>query len=129
MTLINWSTQYSVEVSEMDAEHQKLIGMINDLHDAMKTGQGKVAMSKILGELDDYTKTHFAHEEKLMEEVKYTGLVEQQMQHQKFISKIAEYKTKLESENIMTLEVMNFLKDWLVNHITVIDKKYSTYLK
>ena len=40
MALIQWNDSLKVGVAEIDKQHQKLVDMINDLHDAMRQGQG-----------------------------------------------------------------------------------------
>ena len=63
MALIAWNDSYSVKVKQMDEQHKKLVEMINQLHDAMKVGQGKQVVGDVLNALVSYTKTHFASEE------------------------------------------------------------------
>ena len=65
MALMVWDNSFSVNVKEIDAQHQKLIALINDLHDAMKTGKAKDVLGKILSDLTDYTVYHFGNEERL----------------------------------------------------------------
>jgi hemerythrin-like metal-binding protein len=123
--LINWSNSYSVGVSQMDKEHQRLIDIINNLYAAMRAGRSKDVIGTILDELVDYTRTHFAHEEKLMREANYTGFDGQKQAHEALIAQVAEVQKKYRAGTALGQEVMNFLKDWLVNHIQGSDKKYG----
>ena len=68
MATITWSDNLSVNIKEIDTEHKKLINMINELHSAMGSGKGREAMERSLPGLVDYTKTHFAYEEKLFQQ-------------------------------------------------------------
>ena len=63
MPLFVWNDSYSVKVAELDNQHKKLIGLINQLYDAMKEGKGKDVLEVIFTELIEYTKNHFSAEE------------------------------------------------------------------
>ena len=129
MPLITWNENYSVAVKSMDEQHKKLFGLINQLHDAMAEGKAKSIIGLVLDELLNYTKTHFTAEEKVLEKVGYPGLPEQKKEHAVFINKIGEFKQKNQSGSLtVSIEVSQFLKDWLLNHILVVDKKYGSYL-
>ncbi len=123
--LINWNKSYSVGVSQMDKEHQRLIDIINNLYASMRAGRGKDAIGTILDELIDYTKTHFAHEERLMQESGYAGFDEQKRSHEALIAQVVEIQKKYRAGTALGQEVMNFLKNWLVNHIQGLDKQYG----
>ncbi|MBT0665913.1 bacteriohemerythrin [Geobacter pelophilus] len=126
--LINWSNSYSVKVSKMDSEHQRLIDMINNLYIAMREGRGKDAIGSILDELIEYTKTHFAHEEKLMKESGYPGYEDQKRAHESLINKVVEIHARFKAGNALSQEIMTFLKDWLINHIQGMDKRYGPHM-
>ena len=129
MALITWSDNLSVNIKEIDAEHKKLIDMINELHSAMGSGKGREAMGTILTGLVDYTKTHFAYEEKLFQQHAYPGYLAHKGQHDALTKQVVEVMTKFKSgQSVVTVEVMNFLKDWLSNHIQTTDKKYGPFL-
>ena len=123
--LINWSRSYSVGVTQMDSEHQRLIDIINNLYSAMRSGRSKDAIGSILDELVDYTKTHFSHEERLMKESGYVGFDEQKRAHEALISQVVEIQGKYRAGTALGQEVMSFLKNWLVNHIQGLDKRYG----
>lgn len=130
MSLIQWNNSLSVGIPSMDAQHQKLITIINRLHDAMREGKGKDIIAPVLSELHSYTVTHFTAEEKLMEQCKYEGLSLQKQQHSQFINQIKKYQSDFEKGSLsLPLSVSNFLKDWLINHIQGMDKKYETVMK
>ena len=130
MPLIQWSNELSVEVTKFDMQHKKLIALINDLHDAMKAGKGNQILKKTLDELTQYTETHFADEEALMKQHNYPGYSIQKIQHDKFVQELKQLQQKLNTNSTtVTLEVMNFLKSWLTNHIQKTDKGYSTFFK
>ncbi len=130
MAFCVWDKSFATNVKEFDAQHQKLFAMANELHDAMKTGRGANVVERLLTNLERYTVTHFTAEEKAMTEVNYPGLVQHKEQHKAFVAKIAEFKTQMtEGKLTLTMNVMNFLKDWLVDHIQKTDMKYTPYLQ
>lgn len=128
MALIIWNEQLSVNVKEMNQHHEKLVNLINDLHDAMRVGKSKEILSDILAKLLDYTRFHFTAEEDFMQKYGYPGLDQQKAQHQHFIKKIQDFQSDLnEGKLMLSMEIMNFLKDWLVKHIEAEDKKYGPF--
>jgi hemerythrin len=128
MALIDWSNDLSVNIKEIDAQHKKLIELINTLHEAMRIGQGKTALEKILADLITYTKTHFAYEEMLMTKHGFAAMAEHKKEHDQLTSKVADLQAQYQSGAIvMSVEVLQFLKQWLGVHIKGTDKKYSAY--
>jgi methyl-accepting chemotaxis protein/hemerythrin len=123
--LINWSTSFSVNVPSMDREHQRLVEIINELYGAMRKGHGKDAIGSILDGLVDYTRTHFANEERLMKEAGFSGYEEQKRAHAALITQVQEIHGKFKSGTALSQEVLSFLKNWLVNHIQGMDKQYG----
>lgn len=129
MPIITWSDNLSVNVSEMDRQHRKLIDMINELFDAMSSGKGRDVIGKVLDGLTEYTKTHFASEERMMQLHNYPELSTQQSEHAKLTQQVIDLQAKFKGGSFtITLETMSFLKDWLQNHILQNDKKYGPYL-
>ena len=128
MAILTWDESYSVNVRELDQQHKKLFDMLNKLLEAMKEGKGKEVVGSILRDMESYTILHFRAEEKYMKQYEYPGYEEQKNQHEKYVAKIASFKEDLKSGKItLTMEVMQFLRDWLSNHIQKIDKRYSTF--
>jgi hemerythrin len=126
MAFYEWQDSFSVGVKEMDDQHKKLIAILNHLHDAMKAGKAAKEIGLIIDEMVDYTKFHFGAEEKLMTEKNYIGLASQKGEHSSFIKKAQEFQNEINSGKMnVSLEVLNFLKEWLTHHILVIDMKYS----
>ena len=129
MALFSWTPGYSVNVTQMDDEHKKLFALISQLHEAMGAGKGKDVVGPILGELGNYAQTHFAHEESIMQSNNYPGYAKQKAAHDAFIAKVKEMQAQQKAGQLMmSMQVMNFLKDWLVNHIMGMDKNYGPYL-
>ncbi len=130
MPLITWNDKISVNIAEFDNQHKKLIVIINELNDAMCQGKGKEMMEKILANLIDYTKTHFGAEERLMKTHGYTEYAQHKKEHDDLAGKVLDMQQKYrEGKVTISLEVMNFLKNWLTTHIQGTDKKYTQFFK
>ena len=128
MSLITWNDRLSVKVAEIDQQHKKLITMINELNDAMKVGKGKDALGAIVNNLIVYTMTHFKTEEKYFAQFGYPDTDQHKKEHEAFVKKVSDFKDGFENRKIsLTIEVMDFLSDWLKNHIMGTDKKYSQF--
>jgi len=129
MALINWSDDFSVKIKEFDDEHKKLVEMINELYDNMKVGKGKEILEEILNRLVKYTVQHFAHEEKLMNQYNYPEAKLHKAAHDNLVKQVNELKHSLDSgKTVLTINVLEFLKEWLNAHIMGTDKKYTNFL-
>ncbi|WP_029458631.1 bacteriohemerythrin [Solidesulfovibrio alcoholivorans] len=126
--ILQWDQSLAVNIGDIDEQHQKLVQMICDLHEAMRTGKGKGQVESILRELEEYAVEHFGFEEKLMEKHKYPGYLNHRKEHEKFVDQVIAFGNDFRANRAaLTTEVMNFLKNWLVGHIKGTDKKYSSF--
>lgn len=57
-----WSAKYSVNNAQIDAEHQRLIELANDLATFAASGKKLPRIKGAIIALYDYVKTHFQHE-------------------------------------------------------------------
>ncbi|MFN3412094.1 MAG: bacteriohemerythrin [Exilispira sp.] len=128
MALVEWKEDYSVSVSIFDDQHKKLFEIINNLHEAMKKGASNVVIPGILDELYNYTQKHFTNEEELFTKYNYPEIEYQKNAHMTFLNKISEFKNDFESGKLgLSIEIISFLNDWLINHIKGADKKYGKF--
>ena len=129
MALVTWQSHYSVNIKEIDKQHQQLVNIMNDLHDGMKQGKGKEVLSNVLDELINYTAFHFKSEEALFDKYSYPETSVHKRQHADLVQQVLEFKENFNSgKKILTMEVMDFLKEWLTNHIARSDKNYTAFL-
>jgi hemerythrin len=130
MALISWNDTFAVNIKKIDDQHKSLIDLVNQLHDAMKAGKGSTALGPILSDLINYTSFHFSTEEAYFQQYAYPDKASHKKEHDDLTQKAKSLQAShKEGKLTVTIEVMNFLKDWLSNHILTSDKKYSPYLR
>ena len=127
---IEWSDKISVGIQEIDEQHKQLVELINRLYDAMTGGEDKVkATQEIMAELMQYTVVHFAVEECLFRIFEYPDYEDHCTHHEELRNQVFEINLKVQSgEQLVTPELLFFLRKWITNHIMVEDKKYSPFL-
>jgi hemerythrin len=129
MAIIPWKEEYSVHIAKIDEQHKKLIGFINQLYDAMQNGNSEEAVAEILEGLTVYTVNHFRIEEQLMFSHGYSDYQLHKKQHEKLLEQVKSFKNTFTDENpIISIELAEFLKKWLISHIAASDKIMGNYL-
>lgn len=129
MALIMWDEKLKTNVKECDEQHKKLIALVNELHDGMKAGKGKDVIGKVLNELLNYTNYHFKTEEAYMQKYNFPEFLKHKREHEDLTRQAKELKERFDrGEVAITVNVMNFLKEWLQSHILSTDKKYGPFL-
>ncbi len=133
MAVIEWdSNKFSVNVKLFDSHHLKLVEIINKLHDANSFNYTQEIIFEIIDELIDYTVFHFSTEEKALEKHGYSDITNHKKFHRGFVEIIGKFKQKIEKGDAVlwtSIEMISYLRDWLLTHILVEDKKYSNLLK
>ena len=119
--------EYKIGVEKIDEQHKKLFQLADKAYMLLKD---EFSLDKydtivhILEELKDYTIFHFKSEEEYMESIEYKRLFTQKIEHAKFIKTLEEinYKDLDEKQDESLVKILNFLNDWLIEHILKTDK-------
>jgi len=130
MALIIWNnSQYGVQNDTIDEQHKQLVEMINELSDALTSKKGFEITDGVLQKTLDYTYYHFSTEEALMEKYAYPEIKSHKTQHETFKTKITLLQRE-HRDHVATVprELLVFLREWLINHITHVDKKLGLFL-
>jgi len=128
--LFPWTNSLVIGFPEIDKQHKKLVGLVNQLHQALKAKKGAAESEKILDELAKYTVTHFAYEEELFESHGYPKTEEHKKIHKELVEKVTSFQKDLKSGKAgISMELMYFLTDWLKGHIMKTDMEYAPYIK
>jgi len=130
MPFINWDSKYEFGIQEIDNQHKKLADLINKIYDAHNEGHGRDVLGSVFIDLVFYTKIHFNKEENYMEEANYPNLDEHRKLHRELTDQVHQLEQKYKSGDLnIDNKLLDFLKDWLTNHILKEDKKYVPYVK
>ncbi|MGM0376761.1 MAG: bacteriohemerythrin [Bacteroidota bacterium] len=126
--IIKWTEDLSVGHETLDKEHQKWISLLNDFYQGLMDGKSKDKLTVLVEGMLDYTKYHFANEEQYMKSIGYPDFDAHKEKHDFYIEKINEFYEKIKKDElILSLEVTNFLKTWLINHIKGTDQQYARF--
>ena len=126
--LLSWSESLSVQVELIDDQHKKLVGLINQLFRAVGSGSPQAQIEAVLAELIKYTAYHFQTEEDLFDRFGYPEKEAHKQIHAQLVAQAVDYQQKFkQGDGSVAMSLLQFLKDWLVNHIMKTDKRYSSF--
>jgi hemerythrin len=123
-----WKDEYSVKVRLLDQQHKKLIDLLNETFEGLQQQRGREVLGSVLFELVKYTEIHFATEERLMQQNCFPGLEAHRLEHGVLTKKVRDFQREYHSGKASTpIEVLQFLRNWLEQHILGTDRQYSTF--
>lgn len=130
MSLITWKDEYSVGVELIDNQHKKIFEAINELYASMKKKESQKYLEKILEKLHDYATYHFATEEGYFKKFGYEEGEKHTKEHQYYVEKVEDFQKSYEKGDVtLSFDMIDFLEDWILKHVTVTDKKYTKCFK
>lgn len=139
MRFVQWDDAYSINVTEVDRQHQQLFDLINELHEAMTDGRARHTVAAVVHEMQtmattlkqlmDYTSYHFSTEETYMVEHAYPERDEHMAAHAHFIERVHAFKQDFDcGEALHPVEIVEVIRDWWQSHILVVDKRLGAFL-
>ncbi len=130
MSIMEWNQGMSVGSPTIDSQHKQLIDLINKLGTAMQQGQGNEVMKEVLTELTNYTIKHFRYEESVFDASRYPQSEAHKQKHNVLVDQVKKIRDKVSSgQAAVSVSTLNFLKDWVSEHIMKTDMTYSQYIK
>lgn len=130
MAYFDWNERYRVGIASIDAQHQQLFGLVSEFYEAIRQKQTERAMSDLLNGLVEYARTHFLAEETYFKQYHYPLAANHIARHSEFIDKIMEFQTRLLAKQLLIpLELAEFMKTWLTQHVLGEDQQYAPFLQ
>lgn len=127
--LVAWSSVYGLGLEEIDDQHKMLFDIINKTWRSIIEQAGGQVTQTLIDQLEMYTLAHFAAEETFMRVTHYPEFDLHKGEHQQFIARIAAEKKQLVASGTVSLDLLYFLKYWLIDHILLSDKAYAQFTR
>ncbi len=128
MAILTWNEKLSVGVPELDNQHKKLIDLVNNFFEALKSGSSSSVIGASMPVLQNYVNKHFAEEEAFMKKIGYPKIAEHHAIHVELGEKVEKLSAALASgKEVNALKVGQFFKNWLVEHIVREDSQYGKF--
>ncbi len=129
MAYMEWDSSLETGIPTIDQQHKRLVALVNELHDAMKSGKGRTIVGDTLKSLAGYTDYHFNTEERAFDSYGYPDAQAHKAQHSQLIRKVGELMIEYaKGEMTITMDTLQFLTDWVKTHIRQQDKAYVPFL-
>lgn len=125
--LVQWSDDFSVGIPEIDDQHRGLIALVNRVYSAVINKAASSEVEEIVHALEHYTLQHFADEERYMIHARYPKFGLHKSVHDQFVERVAAEKDRLKAGFPLDVDIVHFLRDWLINHILRMDKEFGLY--
>jgi hemerythrin len=124
---IRWTKRLSVGIDEIDAQHRRFIGMINKTYGLASAEKLRPLLKGSISELLEYADLHFATEERYFAKYDYPFAREHIMQHNLQRGRAVKLAKMVDDGEDVAIEFMDYLKDWLEDHLKRQDMKYAKY--
>ena len=129
---VPWKNVYSIGIQVVDEQHKHLLKLTNDLYRACSEDGGDVIVDRFKATAQaavEYVEVHFSTEEKLMERTNYPDMAAHVLEHKNFVHQVLENVRDFENgKHYAPNAFVRFLKDWILEHIALVDKKFGSYL-
>lgn len=128
MSYMKWTNDLELGIEVIDNQHRRIVEYINDLHLAIDK-QSRVEVGEVLEQLVEYTMSHFAFEEDLLEQSGYPFQHAHKKVHELFNRKIEDFQYRFDLGEDVSRHLLTTLRAWLINHIKRDDSDYAETVK
>ena len=132
MAILAWVPELDTGIDEIDRQHRRIVDYINTLSE-LRESPDRQALGDVIGEMVDYTLSHFVFEETLIENAGYMFAGPHKKVHELFTRRVSEMQTRFDAGEDVAAELHGMLSRWLFNHIRNEDHGYvdaaKTYLR
>ncbi len=130
MHKMEWKPEYETGEPKIDAQHRKIIELLNQLGSSWGDSSSDASLSDILADMTAYAHEHLSYEERVMAECSYPEFESHIAEHRNYVKNTAKLCMEaVRRTNQAPDHIYNFLVQWWDHHIREVDQKYKPYLK
>ncbi|MFZ4632297.1 MAG: bacteriohemerythrin [Patescibacteria group bacterium] len=123
-----WEDNYTFNIAEIDAQHRHFVSILDSIYGSIINSAPKKEQGILLDSLVEYAVLHFKTEENYFDKFNYSGSNEHKEEHRKLKEKVLAFQKNFnEGQKDISIELIDFLEDWLIDHLMVMDKKYVDF--
>ncbi|OGR13531.1 MAG: chemotaxis protein [Desulfobacterales bacterium RIFOXYA12_FULL_46_15] len=127
---IEWEKKYSVDIEEIDIHQKKMFELFNQLIEMMKSKTDIKDCIAMLNDINEYSKLYFSNEERCLKKKGYPDFNTHAKTHRQFAKLSITVRREIsENEEALTLDVIEEMRNWLINHILTRDTLYIPFLR
>ena len=128
MALIEWREEYSTGIAGVDYEHQELIKLINSVYEMLSDSSEKIRIIGCLGDIYGSISSHFALEERWMEQHNYDDYEAHRSDHERLLDDIGDITDDVEASHEFNEEQLRErLSNWFLNHFKTHDARLHKF--
>lgn len=128
--IFTWDERFSVGIEEIDDQHKKLFEIIDTVFEGVAEREDRKRLEEAFDKIIEYTRYHFATEERFFEIFHYPDAEEHKKRHAELLKQTLALKEEhCNGAPGISLELIDFLSQWLQKHILLHDKEYAPFLK
>jgi len=126
MTLIVWKREFEIGIPGVDFEHEHLIGLINGLYKKLEDHPSTPAISDVLAEIYAKISSHFALEEKIMQDRRYDEYAEHKADHERLLDEIRDIMDSFDKNPAFAYKgaLIERLTPWFTVHFKTKDARF-----
>lgn len=128
-TVLEWTAEFELGVSGVDAQHRELVELVNRLRACMGQCIGREEIGDILSALVHQTEAHFGVEERLMAEAGYPALADHRANHLAFARRIRDAHRRYHEGQLIEFSTLTLIRGWLVEHMQRADRDFGEFLE
>jgi len=125
MAEFTWSAKYSIGNAQIDAEHQRLIELANDVATFASSEEKLARIKEAIVALYDYVKIHFQHEEEYMLQLGYPQYAEHQKLHEGIIAEMNGIMKHSGNLDALVYKFKRLMHTWVLEHILTEDSRIA----
>ena len=129
MPILVWSDEYCINVAEIDEQHKQLLEHVNKLHAGVEAQIDKEDLRQLVLDLVEYTRFHFASEEKLMKQHGMENSKKHHKEHKLLLKYLGHIVDAIsEGKRPAFYSEYDVSNDWFLAHIMGFDKQLGVFL-
>ena len=125
---MDWDIAYAIGLDPVDGDHQRLFALYGRFSNAVTNGESRAEVGRFLGDLVDYSETHFRREEGIMRQHAYPDYEKHKRMHDAFATYVRATAAGPEPSDDDVQFLHGYVAIWLCGHILVMDKWFGEWL-